>query len=117
MPNNYTREEKDQALDEAWEIMNPKTETDAERLARVMDKSKGLKDDNGHFADVVQLDVDDYVYLIEQVKHKNNMLPTYVRMLKIIEDVHDVAEDADYEVNMKQIEDVTADFLYGGDAE
>ena len=29
--DDYTREEKDQALDEAWEIMNPKTETDEER--------------------------------------------------------------------------------------
>jgi len=29
---DYTREEKQQALDEAWELMNPKVETNEERL-------------------------------------------------------------------------------------
>ena len=42
------------------------SETNAEILKRIIANAKGCNDDNGYFADVVQLDVNDYAHLIEQ---------------------------------------------------
>lgn len=44
--NDYTREEKDRALDEAWEMMNPKSslysETETTNWQKLLDKRNAL---------------------------------------------------------------------------
>lgn len=44
------------------------TETNAEKLKAIMKRSVGLTDNEGCFADIVQLDVDDYAWIIQQAE-------------------------------------------------
>jgi hypothetical protein len=38
------------------------------RLEEIKNNAKGLIDNEGHFVDLVQLDIDDYAYLYEQAE-------------------------------------------------
>src|SRR6185312_15867382 len=83
--NDYTYAEKQKALDEAWEIMNPTS--NAERLEQVKKNSIGLTDNEGCFADIVQLDVDDYAWLIERAKRVEYLETEYrVRRVELLEE-------------------------------
>lgn len=55
------------------------------KLEEIKNRAKGLTDEQGYFADIVQLDVDDYAHLYEQAKKAERYEEALKEIMKVNE--------------------------------